>query len=1351
MATSGGSRKLPGSSDNDGTWSLVTPDLPVDGLSDLALTVMLEPDRSRIRLDAQTAAVIGVTGSIPDDIGNGILTILPTIPSGPDQASGPAALADHVRTIVFIDSAVSDAELLALGVVPGAIAVVLPGGQDGVVAIANWLTEHGAQDLASIAIVAHGADGLLLLGSAALETATLPRYQVELARIGLALAPDGDILLYGCDVAQDVSGAAFVGQLSAATGGANIAAASHMIGASDQGGSFELDINYGFVDSGSPFTALAQADFSDILPTAINQLYYTTTGADTNTLAALRVAQIGVSGTIQTGGSVTLRNATQEAVWNSIPAVTADPASGKYFVLDTAAGKAPRILSGSINSPGAFTQILSYAASTMRPIDITIDQPAQTLYFTLSPTTVSSVAADIGVWKIKEDGTGLTQVVGGYTSVSATTTPKALALDLPNNLVFFSEGGAVSGTSRLLVGNTVSGTKSAALISHNIGTLISDVLVHNGTLYYSTVNGGTVSSNNIFAVPYTVSGSGGSATAVLGTVSTLYAGANAGNPISIAIDPVTGRLYTAGSTPVPSTPTPGFATMAINVGTIAGGGAMQQLFTQSNGTIGVNGSGLFFESTPTVTASGTVTHVTGGAAITIAPSAGVVSPSGFTLKSATVEITGGNFTNDGDTLTAVTSGTSITASFSGDKLSLSGIDTAAHYKQVLNSVAYKSTASDPSNGAANLTRTVTWTVSDGVIESSSPTTTINIHGLPTVVAGGTVSFSGGGSPVTLNSGLTVNDLFSTTLSSATVSIGSFFSGDVLNFINQGGIVGSYTTSNGTLSLSGVASLATYQTALRSVTYSYSPGNGDPTGGGTRTARTFNWTVNDSIAASAAVTSNMNVIHVAPTITAAGTITYGIGHGPAALDPTLTVVSPNSGGLLSSAKVTVTGGSFVGEADVLTATTAGTSITFNYNQTTDIATLSGADTVANYQSVLRSVTISSAADPSNNGTNKTRTFSWTVNDGVVSSAASNSFADAVLCFTEGTRIMTPNGEVAVEALKEGDAVLTHTGAERPIRWIGHRHLDMTRHPEPWRVQPVRILADAIAPGVPARDVDLSPDHAVLLDGALVPAHLLRNGATIRQDTDRVRVTYYHVELDTHDVLLAESLPAESYLDTGNRGFFANGGAPLQLHPDLLDTTDGQAVRDQASCAPFVVEPARTQPLWQRLVDRAMELGHTLPAPADRTGEPDLHIIVGDRRLRPVSREANRYVFILPPSDAAVDLVSRTMVPSQVRPWIDDRRSLGVMVSRLTLRMRDGTVVAIPLDHPDLVEGWWDTEWHNPTALRRWTNGRARLPAQTLGAAVLEVVIGATQDYACEMADGSRRNRIAAAGRELARVA
>lgn len=76
-----------------------------------------------------------------------------------------------------------------------------------------------------------------------------------------------------------------------------------------------------------------------------------------------------------------------------------------------------------------------------------------------------------------------------------------------------------------------------------------------------------------------------------------------------------------------------------------------------------------------------------------------------------------------------------------------------------------------------------------------------------------------------------------------------------------------------------------------------------------------------------------------------------------------------------------------------------------------------------------------------------------------------------------------------------------------------------------------------------------------------------------------------------------------------------------------------------------------------------------------------------------------MFVFPPSDAAVDLVSRGMVPSQVRPWIDDRRYLSVMVPRLTLRLRDETVIAIPLDHPDLVDGWWDPKRHNPTALRR----------------------------------------------------
>ena len=83
--------------------------------------------------------------------------------------------------------------------------------------------------------------------------------------------------------------------------------------------------------------------------------------------------------------------------------------------------------------------------------------------------------------------------------------------------------------------------------------------------------------------------------------------------------------------------------------------------------------------------------------------------------------------------------------------------------------------------------------------------------------------------------------------------------------------------------------------------------------------------------------------------------------------------------------------------------------------------------------------------------------------------------------------------------------------------------------------MRIAASAFGGGLPHRDLWLSPDHAVLVDGALVPARCLVNGASIAAEP-RADIRYFHVELAAHGVLVAEGLPAESYLDTGNRAAF-----------------------------------------------------------------------------------------------------------------------------------------------------------------------------------------------------------------------
>ncbi len=271
-------------------------------------------------------------------------------------------------------------------------------------------------------------------------------------------------------------------------------------------------------------------------------------------------------------------------------------------------------------------------------------------------------------------------------------------------------------------------------------------------------------------------------------------------------------------------------------------------------------------------------------------------------------------------------------------------------------------------------------------------------------------------------------------------------------------------------------------------------------------------------------------------------------------------------------------------------------------------------------------------------------------------------------------------------------------------------------------PIRIERDAIAAGMPHTDLLVSPDHAIFVDGKLICARQLINGTTIRQEKGWTSVDYFHVELDAHAILLAEGLPAESYIDTGNRGFFANSGAPMVLHPDLTDETD-YPTREAGSCAPFVWDEASVQPIWQRLADRAAALGQPVQR-VETTNDADLRIIAKGRTVRPLYAENGLYIFTLPKHSTEVRLASRASAPNESRPWLEDHRSLGIRVRRIVLR--DAThVQEVSVDHPNLSAGWWAVE-RDDEVLWRWTNGDALLPLPTLtGPTMLEVHASASE--------------------------
>lgn len=174
--------------------------------------------------------------------------------------------------------------------------------------------------------------------------------------------------------------------------------------------------------------------------------------------------------------------------------------------------------------------------------------------------------------------------------------------------------------------------------------------------------------------------------------------------------------------------------------------------------------------------------------------------------------------------------------------------------------------------------------------------------------------------------------------------------------------------------------------------------------------------------------------------------------------------------------------------------------------------------------------------------------------------------ATPCYAAGTRILTDRGEVPVETLRAGDIVVTlGRGGSwlRPVRWIGRRRVDLRRHPRPDAVRPIRLRAGALGAGVPWRDLVVSPDHALYLDGVLVPAAALVDGAAIRQEMPATgRVEYFHIELDQHDIIVADGAPAESWLDCGNRNQFENSGLVVALHADFA------AAATPTPCAPRV---------------------------------------------------------------------------------------------------------------------------------------------------------------------------------------
>ncbi len=312
-----------------------------------------------------------------------------------------------------------------------------------------------------------------------------------------------------------------------------------------------------------------------------------------------------------------------------------------------------------------------------------------------------------------------------------------------------------------------------------------------------------------------------------------------------------------------------------------------------------------------------------------------------------------------------------------------------------------------------------------------------------------------------------------------------------------------------------------------------------------------------------------------------------------------------------------------------------------------------------------------------------------------------------CFLRGTLIRTERGEVAVQDLAVGERVLTLSGQIRPITWIGTGHVVVSRGRRS-AATPVIVRKGALADHVPDRDLLVTKGHSFYFNNVLIPIEYLVNHRSILWDDRAQEVELYHVELETHDVLLANGAPAESYRDDGNRWLFQNGNGGWQQPP-------------QEPCAPVLTGGPVVDALWRRLLERAGP-----PSSLPLTDDADVHLVVDDKRLDPFEQRQDGLVFRLSTRPRTVRIRSRAAVPQELG-LARDERSLGVAIRRIVLAQARRQC-AIEAEATMLSDGYHAFEAANGI---RWTNGDAAVPAELFagmrGPGMLILQFGAATRY------------------------
>lgn len=329
-----------------------------------------------------------------------------------------------------------------------------------------------------------------------------------------------------------------------------------------------------------------------------------------------------------------------------------------------------------------------------------------------------------------------------------------------------------------------------------------------------------------------------------------------------------------------------------------------------------------------------------------------------------------------------------------------------------------------------------------------------------------------------------------------------------------------------------------------------------------------------------------------------------------------------------------------------------------------------------------------------------------------------------CFLKGTMIRTPGGERAVEDIKVGDHVSTLVDGEvvqREVIWVGRRSATV----RDWMTDdeagyPVRIRKGALGDNVPYKDLLVTPEHAIYLDGGFVPARMLVNGRSILYDHKQTHFDYFHIETDIHSILWSDGALSESYLDTGDRTAFSQDGQVVRLLNAKAQCWE------QDAAAPLRIARDFVEPLFRKLEARADMLAYAaVEQDIEVTEDPDLHLLDERGRVIRQMRVVDRArVFMVPPGTREVRIMSRISRPVDVvGPFLDDRRHLGVLIAGIQIWEAEETHRLEAYLTDETLEGWAEPEGGRS----RWTAGAACLPldggnAETVRLLSIEVIAG-----------------------------